>query len=409
MGRIQFTDRNTDRIQRKQRPRRAALFLTAVLCAMLCAVQVLAAGKGNSRSTDTGASKDGSGLVIRYLDVGQGDAALITCDGESMLVDGGTASQSSKIYSVLKKQGITELRYIVATHPDADHIGGIPGALNYAACDVLLSPVTTSDKTTFQKLAQKCREQKVKIEVPDEGEELELGDAVITILGPTDELPDDTNNNSIFFRLDYGTVSFLFTGDAEQLEQQLILHNEYDALQADVLKMPHHGSSNAASEAFLDAVNPTYAVISCEKGNSYGHPHEETMELLQDHETMVYRTDLQGDIVCTSDGTTIAFETAKETKEDLYVPGSALSKADAGASQKEEAGSSAKSAGSTSKTDSSSTAEEQDYIVNKNTGKFHYPDCSSVKRMKESNKRAVRASREQMLADGYSPCGNCNP
>lgn len=372
--------------------------LTAVLAVLLLlaafAAPVRAAGRTRTEK---------EGLTVRFLDVGQGDSALITCEGESMLVDGGDSSQSSKLYAVLKKQGITQLRYIVATHPDADHIEGLPGALRYASCETLLSPVETSDKAVFQKLEKKCREQKVTIEVPVEGEVLSLGSAVLRILGPTDELPDDTNNNSIVFRLEYGDTSFLFTGDAEQLEQQLILHNEYDLLQADVLKMPHHGSSNAASSAFLNAVEPDYAVISCKKGNSYGHPHEETMELLQSRGTAVYRTDLQGDIVCTSDGKTITFETAKSTKTDLYVSGSELA---AGTADKSTADTAAASSGEQKDAGSSKV---QEYIANRNTGKFHYPGCSSVKKMKESNKLTVRATREEMIADGYSPCGNCRP
>ncbi len=372
--------------------------LTAILAVLLLltafAVPVRAAGRTRTEK---------EGLTIRFLDVGQGDSALITCEGESMLVDGGDSSQSSKLYAVLKKQGITQLRYIVATHPDADHIGGLPGALRYASCETLLSPVETSDKAVFQKLEKKCREQKVTIEVPVEGEVLSLGGAVLRILGPTDELPDDTNNNSIVFRLEYGDTSFLFTGDAEQLEQQLILHNEYDLLQADVLKMPHHGSSNAASAAFLNAVDPDYAVISCKKGNSYGHPHEETMELLQSRGTAVYRTDLQGDIVCKSDGKTITFETAKSTKTDLYASGSELA---AGAADKSTADTAAASSGEQKDAGSSKV---QEYVANRNTGKFHYPGCSSVKKMKESNKLTVHSTREEMIADGYSPCGNCRP
>ncbi len=175
------------------------------------------------------------------------------------------------------------------------------------------------------------------------------------------------------------------------MEQQLIMFNEYDSLKADVLKMPHHGSSNGASEAFLNAVDPDYAVISCGYGNSYGHPHEETVSLLQQHGTKVYRTDLQGDIVCTSDGKRLTFAPEKTTAQDLYSSGSELESA----AQKSTAG--------------AAGADTHTYIVNKNTGKFHYPSCGSVKKMKESNKRSVTATREQMIADGYSPCGNCKP
>lgn len=374
------------------------LALPALLVLTVCAVPARAAG---------GAKTTKDGLTVRFLDVGQGDSALITCDGESMLVDGGGASESSKLYSVLKKQGITQLRYIVATHPDADHIGGLPGALRCASCETLLTPTLTSDKAVFRKLTQKCREQKTTVRVPAEGEELSLGSAVIRILGPTDELPDDTNNNSIVFRLEYGDTSFLFTGDAEQLEQQLIMHNEYDELQADVVKMPHHGSSNAASTAFLNAVDPDYAVISCKKGNSYGHPHEETMELLKSHGTVVYRTDLQGDIVCTSDGKSVSFTTAKSTETDRYVSGSEF--ATAGTAGKKTGESASASAGTSAGAEGTAASKAQDYVVNRNTGKFHDPSCSSVKKMKESNKLPVRATREELIADGYSPCGNCRP
>ena len=369
-------------------------------------------------------------LTVRYLDVEQGDSALITCDGESMLVDGGTSAQSSKIYTVLKNQSITKLKYIVATHPEADHVGGLPGALSYASCGAVLSPVTTSDNNAFQKLAKKCAEKNVPIQVPAPGDTYSLGGATIKILGPTDEIPNDANNNSIFFRLDYGTTSFLFTGDAEQMEQQLIMWNEYDDLQADVLKMPHHGSRGGASYAFLDAVNPTYAVISCKAGNSYGHPHQETMDLLQQHGTTVYRTDLQGDIVCTSDGTSITFSVSTKATGDLYAPGSKQSagKSSGGTTSAKTTGSTSSSfgkiaSGSTgaaavqsssvqtagTASQSSSAAETHDYIANKNTGKFHYPSCSSVTKMKESNKLSITAARDQMIANGYSPCGNCHP
>ncbi len=395
---------------RQKRPVRGRRKSTACLLMMLAALTAAAlwsgAGSASARASGKGASggkntvsaaassaagSSAAGLTVRFLDVGQGDSALVVCDGEAMLVDGGESSESSKIYSVLKSQGITKLKYIVATHPHADHAGGLPGALGAASCEKVLSPVSDSDNASFQKLEKKCREKKIPIEVPAEGDTYTLGGAAITILGPTDEIPDDPNNNSLFFRLDYGTVSFLFTGDAEQMEQQLIMFNEYDSLKADVLKMPHHGSSNGASEAFLNAVDPDYAVISCGYGNSYGHPHEETVSLLQQHGTKVYRTDLQGDIVCTSDGKRLTFAPEKTTAQDLYSSGSELESA----AQKSTAG--------------AAGADTHPYIVNKNTGKFHYPSCGSVKKMKESNKRSVTATREQMIADGYSPCGNCKP
>ena len=392
-------------------PSQAARKRTANASGTSVASQASAATQ-NIKSGENDTASSGKGLTVTFLDVGQGDSALVVCDGEAMLVDGGESSESSAIYSVLKAQGITKLKYIVATHPHADHVGGLAGALGAASCEKVLSPVSSSDNSSFQKLAKKCRQKSVPIEVPKEGDTYTLGSAGITILGPTDELPDDPNNNSLFFRLDYGSVSFLFTGDAEQLEQQLLLHNEYDLLRADVLKMPHHGSSNGASEAFMNAVDPDYAVISCGLGNSYGHPHEETISLLKKHNTTLYRTDLQGDIVCTSDGKGLTFTTEKTTDQNLYVSGSELDASADGDSTPEntdqKSAADSKSA-ALSSSQASGNQTQHTYIANRNTGKFHDPSCPSVKKMKESNKLTISATREQMIADGYSPCGNCKP
>lgn len=436
----------------------------AVCCAGMLALSLLwgsepalAAGKSTSaKQTQTVGTTETTGLTIRYIDVGQGDSALVVCDGEAMLVDGGESSQSSKIYTVLKNQNITHLKYIVATHPHADHVGGLPGALTYASCDKVLSPVASSDNSSFTKLKKKCDQKNIPIEVPTEGATYSLGGATLKILGPTDEIPDDPNNNSIFFRLDYGTTSFLFTGDAEQMEQQLILHNEYDELKADVIKMPHHGSSNGASEAFLKAIKPSFAIISCGAGNSYGHPHQETMTLLKAQNIAVHRTDLEGDILCSSDGTTITFTTGKTATADLYTAGaktgskskstgtvqsttqntsqstSQSNAADSGNASRTAAQTATQTTGQmtdqttaqtpnqTAQTAADTTAQsvqpaassnEQsiDYILNTNSKKFHYPNCSGVAKMKESNKQAVNATRSQVIAQGYSPCGICNP
>lgn len=332
-------------------------------------------------------SSNNGELEVYFIDVGQGDSVLVVCDNEAMLIDGGTSQYSRKIYSFLKEHGIEHLKYIVATHPHEDHVGGLSAALSYADCDELLTPVETSDNTYYQKLIQKAEDQLVTVTVSKDGDTYSLGEAGIQVLGPTDELPDDVNNNSLVFRMDYKDTSFLFTGDAEQLEEQLLLYNHYDELNVDVVKVAHHGSYNSASSAWFKAVQPKYAIVSCGSGNSYGHPHEMTLNYLKEYVDDLYRTDLQGTIKCITDGYHISFETEKETTIDVFTPGEEI-------------------------VPTSSpivTSENTTFILNTSSGIFHKIDCDAVSKMNEKNREDVTDTKEDLIAQGYTPCGYCNP
>lgn len=261
---------------------------------------------GESDGSPTVSSGDAEGeLRVRYLDVGQGDCTLVSCDGEYLLIDGGDSDHSSEVYSVLERLDVDCIDYIVATHPDADHIGGISGALNEADCGTFYCSVTSHDTETFEDMVSYLGD--TEITVPSAGDTFYLGEALVTFVGPVSNY-DDTNNGSLVLRIDYGDTSFLFTGDAETESEDDMIAAGAD-LSADVLKVGHHGSRSSSSSEFLQEVDPEYAIISVGADNEYGHPTEEVLERLDSIGAEVYRTDEDGSVVVVSDGETITVET----------------------------------------------------------------------------------------------------
>ena len=248
---------------------------------------------------------------IHFLDVGYGDAALVICDGKTMLIDGGSSAKT--ISGFLTEQGISYLDYVVATHAHSDHVGGLTGAFSVADVDVILSTVAESDDKSFQKFADKAKEQGRAITVPKVGDSFSLGEAVVTVLGPVPgKQYEDPNDTSLVLYIVYGETSFLFTGDIEEPAQRDLLESGVIP-HATLLKVPHHGKASAATKAFLDAVTPLYGVISIGASRL---PADDTLLRLQESGTTVYRTDLNGTVLCSSDGYTLSFETEQTTTED---------------------------------------------------------------------------------------------
>lgn len=346
---------------------------------------------------------EGSSFEIHYIDVGQADAALVLCDGQAMLIDGGNAEDSNLIYAYLKKLSLDHLQYIVCTHAHEDHVGGLAGALNYATVDVAFSPVTSYDSRAFGNFVTYLDKQGVSITIPKAGDSFSLGSATVSILGPINS-SDDPNNTSIVLRIVYGDTSFLFTGDAEREEEQDILNAGY-TLDSTVLKVGHHGSETSTSYVFLREIMPEYAVISVGTGNSYGHPTDAVLSRLRDADVKVYRTDLQGDVICTSDGKTVSFSVARNADADTLAsvgPNSTQSGGNTGTTQPEQTV-------TPSQEEPTNAPVGTDYILNTNTHKFHYPGCSSVKQMAEKNKQSFTGTRDEVIAMGYDPCGRCHP
>lgn len=361
-------------------------------------------------SSTSSAPPEASSFSAVFLDVGQGDAALLQCDGKYMLIDGGVPEESQKIYTVLKNKGITHLDYIVCTHAHSDHAGGLAGALQIASCDLALANVTSSDNAAFTKFVSQLEKHSVPLTVPSAGQVFSFGSAVFKVLGPTDMEPSmDENDKSLVLRFDYGNTSFLFAGDAEQEEQQLLMYNDYEDLKVNVLKAAHHGSSNGASYAWIKAVQPQITVISCGRNNDYGHPHAETLDLLKQYGSTLFRTDLQGDIVVTSDGTTVSAQVSKNPDADVWQPGAQVSSSASAASS--EASSAAETSVTASQTEvqTAETASIQAYVVNTNTKKFHNPDCKSVRKIKDKNRMDFTGDRQKLIAQGYEPCKICHP
>ena len=278
-------------------------------------------------------------LTVHFLDVGQGDSAIIICDREAMIIDGGLPGQSDKIFAYLQNDlHQSDLKYVIATHPDQDHIGGLSAVLQEEFnVHSIYSPVTEYDSKPFHNLLKNAEKQRIKIKVPYNNDPVKLGGATVTIYNvgkerknivrsivdkvasflSRDEPEEIAANNdmSLVVKIEYGEVSFLFTGDIEKEAEKRLLDS---GLRADVLKVAHHGSEGSSSAEFLDMVNPTYAVISCGKNNVYKHPSAKTLNTLQSMDIRFFRTDLQGDIIFKTDGKDIEFKTKENAKlEDL--------------------------------------------------------------------------------------------
>lgn len=360
-------------------------------------------GTANGLATGNSGTSQAGTLTVTWLDVGQGDAAVIQCGGQSMLIDGGKPEKSSYIYAWLQQHGLSYLDVIVATHVDADHIGGLSGALNYASVGTVYCPVTTGKTETFQSFVKYLAQRGKQITVPTAGETFALGGAQVQILGPLHSV-EDSNDNSIVLKVNFGATSFLFTGDAERTEEQDLLNAGVN-LQSTVLKVGHHGSDTSTSYPFLRAVAPQYAVISVGAGNSYGHPTEAVLSRLRDAGVTTFRTDLQGEITAVSDGQTVNFSVAKNAAaETLANAGSGQNAAGSGA-----AVASANAGGGNAGGAATSTTTAGSYVLNTNTHKFHVPSCSSVENISPKNRKDVNESREQIISEGYTPCKRCNP
>lgn len=244
-----------------------------------------------------------SNLVISYLNVGQADSILIENNNEYMLIDAGNNNDGELLVKYFKDKGITEFKYLIGTHPHEDHIGGLDDIIYNFDINTIYIPDAITTTKTFMDVLDSIEEKNMTYSVPKINETFSLGESLITILY-TGTDTKDLNNTSIVLRLDFGNTSYLFTGDATEKTENILL-KDYLNLNADVLKVGHHGSRYSTTDEFLKKVNPKYAVISVGKDNNYKHPEDIILKKLKNNNIKTYRTDINGTIIITSDGENI--------------------------------------------------------------------------------------------------------
>lgn len=314
-----------------------------------------------SKTESASLSVEGA-LKVHFLDVGQGDSIFIELpNGECMLVDASEREFANRIISFIDCLGYTKIDHLIATHPHADHIGGMQTVISHFEVGEVYMPEAVTDTKTFINLLESFDEKGLSITVAKAGLEVDFGGAKGKFVAPK-FIVDDMNNCSAVLHLSFGNRAFLLTGDAEIDEEGTI---ESD-IKCDVLKAGHHGSSTSSGEYLLGKAKPEIVVISCGEGNSYGHPHKEALDRFGNAGIKsIYRTDISGNISITTNGIDL------EIKEHVAVLGQ--------------------------------------WVLNISSKKVHSPECGGATDMKETNKAYSVRSLEELQKLGYTLCNTCKP
>lgn len=362
----------------KRRPAKKRSPAAAVLLVVLCLVLLAVSRYLDSRSEDAASvlapdavQADAPKLEVHFLDIGQGDSALLFCGDETLLIDGGKVKNNQKLIARLKELEVDHLDAIICSHPDEDHCGGLSAVLASTQTGAFYCSVDSWHTKAFFDVTKYVAEQGISVTIPQAGDSFAFGEASVEFLGPVEDYGDDPNEGSLVARVRYGETSFLFTGDMGFEAEDDMLAAGVD-VSATVLKVAHHGSAGSSSTEFLQAVHPQYAVISVGADNDYGHPTEAALNRLAGCGIPVYRTDLLGEIIAVSDGKTVTMTTAS----------SEAPSADA----------------------ASQPTGSYGYVGNSSSRVVHFAGCGKLPG--ESN-RVYFASLDEALAAGYRKHANC--
>lgn len=252
-------------------------------------------------------------LRLTFFDVGNADCLLVQCGGKAMLVDAGEHTTAADVLKQLQTLGIEHLDYVIATHADADHIGGMEMLFRELTVGTFVMPPIADAEDTetdvYRALMSILEQKRILQKEADYGLTCKMGAAELCIISGRNSY-DSENDRSAICRLSFGKHTFLLMGDAgSEVEQELMLNGE--DLRADVIKIGHHGGEDATDPRFIRSVNPQYAVITCGVDNPFGHPHERTLNTLRECEVAVYRSDYHGNVVFTSDGAELLVSTER--------------------------------------------------------------------------------------------------
>lgn len=250
-------------------------------------------------------------LVVDFIDIGQGDAILLRAGGEVMLIDAGDNNTEKDLVQYLKDKGITRIDYLIATHPHADHIGGMDKVIDSFDIGQIYMPKKAHTSKTYESVLTSIKNKGYKVNTGKAGVNFTLGQTIkVEMLSPMREEYSDINDYSIVMKVTNDEDTFLFTGDAEKEVEHDLLEAGID-VDVDVLKLGHHGSSTSSSPEFIQAVDPEYAVILSGQDNKYGHPHKETIDTLGAGQITYYDTQVNGHITFISTGKGFKIETQK--------------------------------------------------------------------------------------------------